>query len=212
MNTPGGTQQIAAAALGDVADVLPGFSTGERLEHSQTGTHQVVLSRHLTPGMPYSFTELDAFRINPGRDARRYEVRAGDVLFMSRGTRNVASWIESVPEHTVVPVSFYIIRPTSLLHSAYLTWFLNQRGAQRAVGDIRTGAGTPIVQRSALLQLRIPLPELDVQSTIGQMSSAMVRERQTIERLAAATTRLHDLTSERIARALFARAETHDDD
>ena len=77
------------AAIGDIAEVRPGLSTGGRLEHDAAGSHQVVLSRHLVPGQSYLYSSGDIFRINPGRDARKYEVRVGDVLFMSRGTRNV---------------------------------------------------------------------------------------------------------------------------
>jgi hypothetical protein len=203
---------IHSAALADIAEVLPGFSTGTRLEHNESGSHQVVLSRHLVAGMPYRYGDQDAFRISPGRDARRYHLHAGDVLFMSRGTRNVASWIESVPERTIVPVSFFVIRPTPAVHPAYLTWFLNQPTTRRAVDDVRTGAGTPIVQRSALQRLRVPVPDVDVQETIAQLAAAMARERATLERLTAATARLHDLTSEQIARELLARAERNDDE
>jgi hypothetical protein len=207
---PGRTKQVAIAGLADLAEVLPGISTGTRLEHSPAGSHQLVLSRHLVPGLPYRYHAGDEFRIDPGRNARRYELRVGDVLFMSRGTRNVASWIESVPDPTVAPVAFYILRPRSGMDAGYLTWFLNQAGAQRAIADIRTGAGTPIVQRGPFMQLSVPVPDLDTQRTIAAIAAAMARERLTLIQLAAATSRLHDLTSDRIARDLFARAESDD--
>jgi hypothetical protein len=196
--------------LGEVAAVLPGLSTGGRLEHDPSGTHQVVLSRHLVAGLPYRYEPADEFRIHPGRDAAKYQIRPGDVLFMSRGTRNVAAWIESVPNPSVAPVSFYVIRPSLLVDPGYLAWFLNQRGAQRAIADIRTGAGTPIVQRAPFTELLVPVPDLKAQRTIAAIGSAMVHEGLTLERLAVATARLHDLTSEQIARDLLARAETND--
>jgi hypothetical protein len=206
----GGTKQTRIAGLGELAEVLPGLSTGARLEHSAAGTHQLVLSRHLVPGLPYRYHDADEFRIDPGRNARRYELQVGDVLFMSRGTRNVASWIESVHEPSVAPVSFYVLRPSTAVEAGYLTWFLNQSGAQRAIADIRTGAGTPIVQREPFTLLPVPLPDLETQQIIASVAAAMVRERLTLDRLAAATSQLYDLTNERIARELFARAETND--
>src|SRR5690349_12735412 len=137
---PGSLSRAELFPLGELAEVLPGISTGARMDHSSAGTHQIILSRHLVPGLPYHYESSDEFRIQPGRDPKKYEVRGGDVLLMSRGTRNLASWIESVPEQTVAPVSFYIIRPMQLLDASYLTWFMNQPTAQRAIGDIRTGA------------------------------------------------------------------------
>jgi hypothetical protein len=196
-------------SLGEVASVLPGLSTGGRLEHDPLGSHQVVLSRHLVAGLPYRYDGRDEFRIQVGRDATKYEIRLGDVLFMSRGVRNVASWIESLPDRSVAPVSFYIIRSSGALVPGYLTWFLNQRIAQRAIADIRTGAGTPIVQRAPFTNLEIAVPDLQTQQTVAALGAAMVREEQTLKRLALVTAQAHDLTSEQIARDLRARAETN---
>jgi restriction endonuclease S subunit len=199
---------VAIAELGEIAEVLPGLSTGTRLEHNPDGSHQVLLSRHLKPGLPYRYADRDSFRITPERDAQKYEVRAGDILFMSRGTRNIASWIESVSAPTIAPVSFYIVRPRSMLDPGYLTWFLNQRRAQQTIADIRTGAGTPIVQRAPFGQLRVPIPDIETQRAIASISAAMAHETQTLAELAMTTTRLHELTSEQMARELYARAET----
>jgi hypothetical protein len=198
--------------LGEVAAVLAGLSTGGRVEHDPTGSHQVVLSRHLVAGLPYTYADRDAFRIHPGRNATKYEIRQGDVLFMSRGVRNVASWIDAVPNPSVAPVSFYIIRSSAALDPGYLTWFLNQRSAQRAIADIRTGAGTPIVQRAPFAELEIPVPDLQTQRTVAAIVVAMVREEWTLQRLSEATGRAHELTSEQIARDLVARAENNDAD
>jgi len=203
---------VTLAAIGDIAEVRPGLSTGERLEHKDGATWQVILSRHLVPGQPYRFTDADRFTIDPERDAARYRVHVGDVLFMSRGTRNVASWIKSIPEDSVAPVSFYILRPGPAVEPGYLTWWLNQPVAQRTIADIRTGAGTPIVQRKSFAELQLPLPTLAEQRIIAQLGQAMTQERVVLEQLAAATERLHLLTSDHIARDLLARVEPHDDE
>jgi len=53
--------------IGDVAEVLPGFSTGAAVEHDPAGTHQLVQIRHLVVGLPYRYRDEDAFRIAPGQ-------------------------------------------------------------------------------------------------------------------------------------------------
>lgn len=206
------TSAVKLAAIGDIAEVRPGLSTGTRLAHQDGAPWQVVQSRHLVAGQPYEYSDEDRFTIDPGRDVKRYRLRAGDVLFMSRGTRNVASWIGTVPFNSVAPVSFFLLRPRREIEPSYLTWWLNQPLAQRAIDDIRTGAGTPIVQRRPFSELLLPVPDIPAQRRIAALGEAMVRERIILEQLVTATEQLHLLTSEHIARDLVARAESHDDE
>lgn len=206
----GKVEAVRLARLGELAEVLPGFSTGAALEHDPAGTHQVVLSRHLTPGLPYSYRDVDEFRIMPKRDTRRYELRPGDVLFMSRGTRNVASRIVSVPTTTIAPVSFYILRPGPDLNAGYLTWYLNQPVAERELMQIRTGAGTPLVQRAAFVEFAIPLPDAKTQQRLAELGELMANERQLINRLVDAVSQEHAFSSQHLAQTLIARSREAD--
>jgi hypothetical protein len=156
--------------------------------------------------MPYRFRTEDAFRIHPGRSVKRFLLRPGDVLFMSRGTRNVASWLEAIPEATLAATSFYVLRPGPEIDPGYLTWYLNQPGMQRKVAEIRTGAGAPIVQRHALRELEVPIPPLEEQQRIGALGVLLAREQALLLELERRTDVLHDLTSEQIARHLGGRA------
>jgi len=207
--------------LRDVAEILPGFSTGAALEHDATGTHQVVLSKHLQPGLPYSYRDADEFRIHPVgegsskhgnevrlRDTSRYELRADDVLFMSRGTRNVASRIAAIPSPSIAPVSFFILRPNppNTIDAAYLTWYLNSTAMQSEISSIRTGAGTPIVQRAVFQELEIPVPDIRTQRQIGEVGELMMQESLMHELLAAAVTKGHEATSESIRQQLLEAA------
>lgn len=216
--------RVEVRRLGDIAEILPGYSTGKALVHDPDGTHQVVLSRHLTPGLPYSYSAKDAFRIRPSsantrmssepqwRNIARYELQRGDVLFMSRGTRNVATVMENIPVRSVAPVSFFIIRlrePDLLSLNAspdpvYVTWYLNAPKAQNEIANIRTGAGTPIVQRSAFSDLEVPIPDIAAQRQIGALGESMVRESILHDALKNALDRGHDAASAAIAHRLFA--------
>ena len=63
------------------------------------------------------------------------------------------------------------------------------------------------MQRAPFALLRVPVPDLETQHSIAGIGAAMAQERLTLDHLAATTARLHDITNERIARDLFARAE-----
>jgi len=177
--------------LQDCAEVLAGFSVPGRIQHDPTGTHQVVITRHLTDGVPYEYEQSHALRIVPRRATESYELRARDVLFMSRGTRNRAWVTAKIPTPTIAPVSFYILRPGDGLDGGYLAWYLNQAPAQGAIGQLRTGAGTPIVQRDAFQSLKVLVPPLDVQREIATLGVLLARERDLRQRLADATGRAH---------------------
>jgi hypothetical protein len=188
----------SAVALGQCAEVLPGFSIAGRLEHDPEGTHQVLVTRHLRNGVPYRFEPRDELRIVPGRETAKYEVRAGDVVFMSRGTRNLAWVIEAVRAPTIVPVSFYILRLGAEVEARYLAWYLNQGPAQAAIDQTRTGAGTPIVQRAAFERLEVVVPPLEVQRGIADLAELQARERELCSRLVETTDRMHAATGRRI--------------
>jgi len=173
------------------AEVLPGFSVHGRLQHDPTGTHQVVITRHLSDGVPYEYESSHALRIVPGRATETYEVRVDDVLFMSRGTQNRAWVVVHVPQPTIAPVSFYIIRPQEGLDGGYLAWYLNQAPAQGAIAQMRTGAGTPLVQRDAFRTLEVVVPTLEVQHEIAGLGVLFARERTLRKDLADATERAH---------------------
>lgn len=209
---------IEMQRLADVVEVLPGYSTGSALEHDAAGTHQVVMSRHLQPGLPYAYRDEDAFRITPmsssparqsadlrPRNISRYQVQPDDVLFMSRGVRNLATRIESVPAQSIAPVSFFILRPVHVqrLAPAYLMWYLNTSTAQNDIANIRTGAFTPIVQRSVFQDLQIPVPDTATQHAIGALGELMADEQILRQNLAQAVIREHSVINTSIAHQLL---------
>jgi len=185
-------------SLVECAEVLPGFSVAGRMEHDPKGTHQVLLTRHLREGVPYRFRPEDELRIQPGRDATRYEVRPGDVVFMSRGSRNLAWAIAEVPERTIVPVSFYLLRLKPEVEARYLAWYLNQAPAQTAIDQIRTGAGTPIVQRAGFERLEVVVPPPETQRAIGDLGELQAREAELRTRLAEVSDRMQAALGRRI--------------
>jgi hypothetical protein len=178
--------------LADCAEVLPGFSVRGRMEHHPNGTHQLIITRNLTDGMPYTYEPAHELRIVPHTHPGLYEVRPGDVLFMSRGEKNRAWVIERAYEPSIAPVSFYILRPRHGLDGGYLAWYLNQQPAQAAIDKMRTGAGTPLVQREAFKGLELVVPVLtDQQERIAGLGILFARERQLRKRLAEAAERAH---------------------
>lgn len=178
-------------ALAEVAEISPGFSIPGAIQHDPSGKYQLILPRHLDGGgRPFVFEEeRHAMRMALPERADAYLVRSGDVLFVSRGERNRAVAVHACPDKTVVPTTFFVLRPRDSVDPDYLAWYLNQVPAQAAIGQIRTGAGTPMVQRADFGEISIALPPLARQRRIAHLGALMLAEQELVDRLAAAMAR-----------------------
>jgi len=173
--------------IAECAEVLPGFALKARAEHEPEGAYQVVMAKHLSNCMPYRYIDEHELRMTPAGSPENYRVQKGDVLFISRGVRNCAAVIESLPEKTIASATFYILRAHPVIEPAYLAWCLNQPPAQAQIGQIRTGAGTPIVQRNVLGDIQIPVPPLREQKQIVELGALMAAELDIRKKLLEAT-------------------------
>ena len=188
----------------ECAAVLPGFSVKQRLDHNPDGTCQVLLPKHLTEGQPYRYRAEHVQRVSIDRDVEPYRVHPGNVLFVSRGAHNQTVLIETVPEPSIATSTFYILRVADGTDPGYLAWCLNQPGVQAAIGQIRTGAGTPIVPRKDLGAILIPVPPLDRQNQIAHLAGLMSRERALRAQLLDETERCHRLLGQQLLDRLAA--------
>jgi len=162
----------------DCAAVLPGFSTQGAIRDEPDGTHQVVMGKHLTRGIPYTYKKKDLLRIKPERDLSRYVLEPGDILYLSRGSVTYPVLIESIPEPTVAPATFFILTPRPNVVPAYLVWCLEQPQTEAYLAALRTVAGTPTIPRKGFMEIKIPLPQIAVQHRIADLWRLQYKERE----------------------------------
>lgn len=189
------------STIGQIAEILPGYSPRGATEHDPRGTHQVISARHLTAGAPYRFTPDHELRIVPDRVADNYLVKSGDLLFISRGMRNIAVEIEAVPEPTIATATFYLLRINGAVLPGYLAWCINQPPTQATLDFIRTGAGSPMIPRVAFSMIEIPIPSLDEQRSIANLARLQSRERELMKRILEETDTIHRTTGSAILRS-----------
>ncbi len=199
---PGKPKQVNVVRIADCAEVVPGYSLKARAEHEPEGTHQILMAKHLTEGMPYRYRGEDELRMTPAGNVDKYVVQAGDALFVLRGTKNDSVVVESVPDNTLASSTLYVLKIKPGIDPAYVAWYLNQAAAQAAISQVRTGAGTPIVQRNVFAEMAIPLPELRLQQQIAKLGDLMAREREIRKRLANETERYHRLLGQELLRTI----------
>jgi restriction endonuclease S subunit len=184
--------------ISDCAEILPGYALKARAEHEREGSFQVVMAKHVPDVTPYRYIEAHKLRMTLTGSPQKYQVRTGDVLFLSRGIRNSAAAVEYVPEPTVASSTFYILRVQPGIYPAYLAWCLNQLPIQARIGQIRTGAGTPIVPRNLLGAIEIPVPPLEDQQRLAELGALMIRELEICTRLIRTTELHHRLLGQRL--------------
>jgi len=196
---------IKYVQIKDCADVRPGFSAKGAILNDPKGTLQVITAQHIAKGEVYHYSEKHALRISPPKFNEKYLVTTGDILFMSRGISNYAVLIESVPDPTIAPLTFFIIRPKQNVMSEYLVWYLNQDMIKTKLNEIRSGAGTPMISSKEFRELYIPLPPLATQKKIAELGRLQMREKQLLQKLAYETDRLHQV----IGRSLLLNSNHH---
>jgi len=197
------TMPVEIRKLSDCAEVLSGYSLKARLEHEPEGTYQVIMAKHIPDGIEYEYSDHHESRITPKGSTDKYEVHYGDVLFISRGTRNQAVVVKNVPEKTIASATLYILRVKDGIDPAYLAWTLNQSLVQSQIAQVRTGAGTPIVQRSLIVELKIPVPSLDKQKQIAEIGRLTLREKDLQNELVKLTDLKHNLIGQQLLGQLY---------
>ncbi|XOV82908.1 MAG: restriction endonuclease subunit S [bacterium] len=111
-------------------------------------------------------------------------LKSGDVLFAARGNRNMAIYLEDVPDRAVCAPQFYRlrVRGESVL-PAYLAWYLNETPAQRYFAQSAEGTLITSIRRAVLEALPVPVPNIKRQRVIAKLADAVRREKQLTEKL-----------------------------
>ena len=99
--------------------------------------------------------------------------------------------VVSVPDVAVASATFYILHPHEGMDPGYLAWCLNQAPIQARIAQVRTGAGTPIVQRKVFADITIPVPSLGKQRQLAALGDLMAQEQRIRKNLVEESNKLH---------------------
>ena len=169
----------------EFAHLFVGYQTRKGVDAQPDGSHLLLQIRDFDD----SRNRVDwagLARISPTGADRESILRAGDVLFLAKGSRNFAYAIpDSLPTPLLAGSYFFILRSEPRIHAPYLSWFLNQETARRYfVRNATTGAHMPIVRREHLENLEIPIPSLETQQKIVALAELADRQEKLLAELA----------------------------
>lgn len=170
--------------LPNICEIRSGYTARGRLEVAQSGGVLAIQLGDVSPVGGVQVEHLTRLQIEVPPD--RYFVRAGDVLFRSRGEKTTAAAIpQEFPEAALALLPLIVLRPQhgSLLPE-YLAWAINQAPAQRHLEASARGTSMRMIPRSAFDDLNIDVPDLHAQRLIVETAELAGRERELASEIA----------------------------
>lgn len=174
------------AKIRDIADVQIGYQFRERPDTRSEGTHWLIQAKDIDRFWSQRLKPGDLNRVTPRRDAGDYLVRNGDVIFLSRGRRNCATWVQGLPEDApaIAAGHFFILRPFGeTILPQYLAWAINQPPAQAYLASLSRGSNIPFITKDAFASLEIDVPSVQTQECIVSAAELSLREGELLKRL-----------------------------
>lgn len=180
--------------LGEMAGIQMGYPFRSRLEHDAEGRVAVIQMKDIDDANLVHTDEATRVTLPNGKS--HHLLRAGDVLFRSRGRSNGAALVREDIGPAVLAAPMLLIRPVGVL-PAYLCWYVNAPEAQAQLGALAEGTSVQMISATALRTLDVPLPSLVVQQRIAEAAALAEREQALMAEISALRLRLttHVLTT-----------------
>ena len=185
--------------LKEIADISTGFSFRTKIKHDPSGDTKVIQMGDVDKYRGVMAEKLQAIS-NFDPRSRRYFLKAGDVIMVSKGY-NINAFV--VPEglgRTVAVNSFLVMKPDmDKVLPDYLAWFLNSKRTQHFFTAMAAGTNVPNLSIKALETLDIALPARDQQHLIAELDMLKRREVYLHQEIAAKKEKLVDEVLQRQA-------------
>lgn len=171
-----------ALPLGSIAKIRAGYQALRGVESSSDGSHFIIQARDVAPDVQINIRNLTRF--SPERKPENYLVSQGDILYLAKGVRHFAAWVDKPMEHVLASGAFYILRPqTDIVLPGFLAWWLNQAPVRSALKSRVTGTNLPFVSKQQLEELTISVPPLATQRDVIRINALFQQERLLTEHL-----------------------------
>jgi restriction endonuclease S subunit len=189
--------------LGELAVVAAGHPVRGAVDELPEGDVAMVQMRDV--GSDGRIEWDGVVRIDPPGKRLPDFLGVGDLIFTTRGARNVAAVIEHVPGAAICAPNLFIIRVAAEVACLpdYLAWYVNQRPAQAYFQRSATGTSIMNIRREVVEALGVPVPSLREQETIVGISQAARAEKRLLQQLI----QNRDQQMEALAAALAGTAE-----
>jgi hypothetical protein len=173
--------------LGELAEVQMGYPFRSRLEHDPEGDVTVIQMKDIDDA--HLLHAEEAVRVALPKGKTHHLLRAGDLLFRSRGRSNGAAQVLEGIGSAVLAAPMLLIRPHKV-QPAYLCWYINTPTTQALLAALAEGTSVRMISAEALKALEVPLPSQATQQRIVQAAALAEQEQTLLARIATLRQRL----------------------
>lgn len=184
-----------------IAKVQSGHISREKIEPRTDGSYFLLQARDVdSHRLTYRIDTL--IRFDPVMSRTDWVLKSGDILFMARGSRNFSVIMKGIPDPVLAAACFFILRVSNeRVLPDYLCWYLNQVPVEQyLIQNSGRGVHMPVVRRSVLENIDVPIPTLEVQKKIMEMQTLEREEQELLNNLAKKRKELITTTCLRVAR------------
>lgn len=183
--------------LKTIATIRSGAAIRGKVVPVINGKFSLVQIRDVQAGKVISPQTL--IRVSESSASEEQFLRKGDVVIISRGTRNDAAVFDANVENVIASGQLFVIRPHShLVNSSFLAWFLNQPAAQNAIKSNLSASTVPFLAKTAVEDLQILLPPLATQQSVVELHSLAVQEQELFDQIKSKRKQLLEKTIENL--------------
>jgi len=163
--------------LPDVCTIHSGYTARGRLEGTDDGGVLTIQLGDISADGIIHPERLTRVQLEGLPD--RYFVRAGDVVFRSRGERNTASVLDNrLREPALAVLPLLVLRPKiDVVMPEFLAWAINQPPAQRHFDLAARGTNIRMIPRSSLDDLNLEIPDIGTQEKFVAIDALAEQER-----------------------------------
>jgi len=171
--------------LSELVKVLPGYPFRGKIDHDPAGDARAVQMKDVSEAGEVAWDELVQTELK-GRRKPDW-LRSGDVLFLVRGNKFFAVYLDEVPFPAVISPHFLLlkVRQNTKLLPAFLAWQINQGPAQRYLESSAEGTLQRSIRRGVLEDLPLVVPDLNAQQLVVNYARAARSEADTYMELIA---------------------------
>ena len=171
------------SAIGNLTTLRSGYPFRGSIEESADGEALAVQMKDVDPDLGVSWSGVMRTTL-AGRKQPDW-LKAGDVLFVSKGARFYAVCIDEPPSAAVCSPHFFLLQvlPRAALLPAFLAWQINQSPFQRQLQQAAEGSSQLSIRRPVLESLLLSVPSLADQQRIVALTDLARRERQALHQL-----------------------------
>jgi restriction endonuclease S subunit len=112
---------------------------------------------------------------------QKHLLQDGDILFMAKGSKNVAVIYRNLAGSAVASSSFIVVRLNSNFKTQvlpeYLAWFINHPRSQEFLKSHSKGSGIPSIALSGFAELEVSIPDLETQKNILAIHQLRIKEK-----------------------------------